>query len=139
MTKFEEEELYYDNLLEGIFNLTESEQMVYLARLDEATTKKVMEAMVRKTRKTVRKYKNSLTKISEKAGKITDDSKKAAARDLRKSCIGTVKKIENFEKEDLVQWDLMLRRVDTEANQVTGDELKSIQKDVKAQVNLGEI
>lgn len=136
MTKLEEQELYYDKMLDHILSLDESAQMAFLDKLDEATSDKVMERMIRRTNKTLRKMTEGLRKVRSEVSK-KESPKKGAF--LKKSAI-CLKDIESFQNTYVKAWDELVTKAkeDTlgtsDVNQITSKDLKQLQKDAKNQV-----
>jgi hypothetical protein len=73
MTKLEEQEIYYDNLLDKICAMDESTQMEYLSKLDEATATNVMKSMIRRVTKKLNTADKSLNKLKGKLQKAGDE------------------------------------------------------------------
>jgi hypothetical protein len=72
MTKLEEQELYYERLLDNICAMDESSGIAYLSKLDEKTAQGVMKAMIKKVDKNLNKAEKAIGKIKNKVAKAND-------------------------------------------------------------------
>jgi hypothetical protein len=145
MTKLEEQEIYYDNLLDKICAMDESTQMEYLSKLDEATATNVMKSMIRRVTKKLNTADKSLNKLKGKLQKAGDE-KNAEIKNMkffeRIDRIG--KMIATFKKDYLTGTDgehIWAKIVDNpttlsqdqqnELGELTGKDIKQAEKDGK--------
>ncbi len=139
MTKLEEQELYYENILDKLCSMNEAEQQAYLSRMTEADAARVMKAMVRKVSKNLAKSKKGLNKIKTKITKAPADVQNKVANSRligdRGDLSAALKEIELFETKYLQPTTgLWAKMVDNPyetpgAEDITKKDLKQIQTD----------
>ena len=120
MTKLEEQELYYERLLDSICAMDEANQMITLSKMDEATSQNVMKAMIRKVNKNLNKAEKALTKMKDKILKANPETiAKVQSKQLPKKIDNLTKSIENFRNDYLTGTDtqhIWARLVEGSAN-----------------------
>ena len=146
MTKFEEQEQYYDSLVDKLCALDEASQREALMKMDEATAQNVMKAMVKKIEKGLNSSSKALTKLMNKVPSAGETViKKFNDSGLPKDIDKVQKRIKKYQKDFLGTEGILnkiLNNTDTlsdeqkdELNNMTAKDVKQLKKTGEYQAN----
>lgn len=132
MTKLEEQEQYYDNLLESMSTLNESQLVEALSRMNEAQIAGILKSQIRQVSKFTKKAKKDHARVEQVVGKNTQGTSKTLLKSMRK----TQKLLKDFEDTKTIQkmTDIMLKAKKDKLEDLDGADKASLKADLKSTV-----
>lgn len=129
MTKLEEQEQYYDNLLESMSTLNESQLVEALSRMNEAQIAGVLKSQIRQVSKLSKKVKKDYTRVENAAGKNVQSLSDTMKRSMNK----TKKLLKDLEDTKTIQkmTDIMLKAKKDKLENLDGADKASLKADLK--------
>lgn len=132
MTKLEEQEQYYDHLLESMSTLNESQLVEALSRMNEAQIAGVLKSQIRQVSRFTKKAKKDYARVEQVAGKNIQDTSKTLLKSMRK----TQKLLKDLEDTKTIQkmTDIMLKAKKDKLENLDGADKASLKADLKSTV-----
>lgn len=129
MTKLEEQEQYYDNLLESMSTLNESQLVEALSRMNEVQIAGVLKSQIRQVSKLSKKVKKDYTRVENAAGKNVQSLSDTMKRSMNK----TKKLLKDLEDTKTIQkmTDIMLKAKKDKLENLDGADKASLKADLK--------
>ncbi len=129
MTKLEEQEQYYDNLLESMSTLNESQLVEALSRMNEAQIAGVLKSQIRQVSNLSKKVKKDYARVENAAGKNMQSLSDTMKRSMNK----TRKLLKDLEDTKTIQkmTDIMLKSKKDKLENLDGADKASLKADLK--------
>lgn len=129
MTKLEEQEQYYDNLLESMSTLNESQLVEALSRMNEAQIAGVLKSQIRQVSNLSKKVKKDYARVETAAGKNIQSLSDTMKRSMNK----TKKLLKDLEDTKTIQkmTDIMLKAKKDKLENLDGADKSSLKADLK--------
>jgi len=129
MTKLEEQEQYYDHLLESMSTLNESQLVEALSRMNEAQIAGVLKSQIRQVSNLSKKVKKDYTRVETAAGKNVQSLSDTMKRSMNK----TKKLLKDLEDTKTIQkmTDIMLKAKKDKLENLDGADKASLKADLK--------
>lgn len=132
MTKLEEQEQYYDHLLESMSTLNESQLVEALSRMNEAQIAGVLKSQIRQVSNLSKKVKKDYARVETAAGKNVQSLSDTMKRSMNK----TKKLLKDLEDTKTIQkmTDIMLKAKKDKLENFDGADKASLKADLKSTV-----
>lgn len=132
MTKLEEQEQYYDHLLESMSTLNESQLVEALSRMNEAQIAGVLKSQIRQVSNLSKKVKKDYARVETAAGKNVQSLSDTMKRSMNK----TKKLLKDLEDTKTIQkmTDIMLKAKKDKLENLDGADKASLKADLKSTV-----
>lgn len=132
MTKLEEQEQYYDHLLESMSTLNESQLVEALSRMSEAQIAGVLKSQIRQVSNLSKKVKKDYARVETAAGKNVQSLSDTMKRSMNK----TKKLLKDLEDTKTIQkmTDIMLKAKKDKLENLDGADKASLKADLKSTV-----
>jgi len=129
MTKLEEQEQYYDNLLESMSTLNESQLVEALSRMNEAQITGVLKSQIRQVSNLSKKVKKDYNRVNTAAAKNQQAASETVKRSLRK----TEKLLKDLEDTKTIQkmTEIMLKAKKDKLEDLNGADKATLKADFK--------
>lgn len=129
MTKLEEQEQYYDNLLESMSTLNESQLVEALSRMNEAQIAGVLKSQIRQVSSLSKKVKKDYARVETAAGKNVQSLSDTMKRSMNK----TKKLLKDLEDTKTIQkmTDIMLKAKKDKLENLDGADKADLKADLK--------
>jgi hypothetical protein len=129
MTKLEEQEQYYDHLLESMSTLNESQLVEALSRMNEAQIAGVLKSQIRQVSRFTKKAKKDYARVETAAGKNVQSLSDTMKRSMNK----TKKLLKDLEDTKTIQkmTDIMLKAKKDKLENLDGADKASLKADLK--------
>lgn len=129
MTKLEEQEQYYDHLLESMSTLNESQLVEALSRMNEAQIAGVLKSQIRQVSNLSKKVKKDYARVETAAGKNVQSLSDTMKRSMNK----TKKLLKDLEDTKTIQkmTDIMLKAKKDKLENLDGADKASLKADLK--------
>ena len=129
MTKLEEQEQYYDHLLESMSTLNESQLVEALSRMNEAQIAGVLKSQIRQVSNLSKKVKKDYARVEAAAGKNVQSLSDTMKRSMNK----TKKLLKDLEDTKTIQkmTDIMLKAKKDKLENLNGADKASLKADLK--------
>ena len=132
MTKLEEQEQYYDHLLESMSTLNESQLVEALSRMNEAQIAGVLKSQIRQVSNLSKKVKKDYARVETAAGKNVQSLSDTMKRSMNK----TKKLLKDLEDTKTIQkmTDIMLKAKKDKLENLDGADKASLKAGLKSTV-----
>lgn len=132
MTKLEEQEQYYDHLLESMSTLNESQLVEALSRMNESQIAGVLKSQIRQVSNLSKKVKKDYARVETATGKNAQSLSDTMKRSMNK----TKKLLKDLEDTKTIQkmTDIMLKAKKDKLENLDGADKASLKADLKSTV-----
>lgn len=132
MTKIEEQEQYYDELLETMSNFNETQLVEALSRMTEAQITGVLKSQIRQVNRLTKKVKTDLPKVESAAGKNINK----ITPKLKKSIKSTRKYLKDLEDTKVISkmTEIMIKSKDGKLDNLDGIDKSGLKSEFKDEV-----